>query len=173
MAQKKKLTALSECIYLNGLWAVQGVQNIEQAPEPGKWFYAPLPMGMSWATPVFRPESAESRQKVEADGKDEQYGCRSRKPIEPPPGRFPDFAHQARLLALLEPAEIGRRICLPQQGNGFQQFHVLRVAQPCIYARLVRLFAVGKERQGKFYVVKFVLHRFSNLHLIHAPPENG
>ena len=57
--QKKKLTALSECIYLNGLWAVQGVQNIEQAPEPGKWFYAPLPMGMSWATPVFRPENGK------------------------------------------------------------------------------------------------------------------
>lgn len=51
--QKKKPTSLTECIYLNGLWAVQGVQTMEQAPSADQWHYAPLPMGMSWATPVF------------------------------------------------------------------------------------------------------------------------
>lgn len=55
--QRRQLTSLSECLYLNDLWAVQGVRSAEQSPDSGEWRYAPLPLGISWATPAFRLDS--------------------------------------------------------------------------------------------------------------------
>lgn len=56
----------TEKIYLNGFWAVQGSRDETASPDPGKWFYAPLPMTIGWHTPVYRinPWNRETLQPV-------------------------------------------------------------------------------------------------------------
>lgn len=51
---EKRMEATKEKVYLNGFWAVQGTEEESASPDPAKWFYAPLPMGIGWHTPVYR-----------------------------------------------------------------------------------------------------------------------
>lgn len=62
--QFKRTAPAKETIYLNGFWAVQGTKDESASPDPGKWFYAPLPMSIGWHTPVYRihPKEKNSLQ---------------------------------------------------------------------------------------------------------------
>lgn len=70
-------SATAERLYLNGFWAVQGFPKEEESPDPGKWLYAPLPMGIGWYTPVFQSRNGKSSpasyQKISRNGKNPFY----------------------------------------------------------------------------------------------------
>lgn len=54
-SELRLISATAERFYLNGIWAIQCVPDREASPNPAKWLYAPLPMGIGWAMPLWRP----------------------------------------------------------------------------------------------------------------------
>jgi len=53
-AHREQVSATRSRLYLNTLWAVQGVDSDDRGPSPGEWRYMPLPMGIGWYTPVMK-----------------------------------------------------------------------------------------------------------------------
>jgi len=53
-AHREQVSATRSRLYLNTLWAVQGVDSDDQGPDPAEWRYMPLPMGIGWYTPVMK-----------------------------------------------------------------------------------------------------------------------
>ncbi|MCP3967809.1 MAG: hypothetical protein GY750_15440 [Lentisphaerae bacterium] len=56
-ASRKKVSATTDRLYLNSLWAVQAVADSSNSPKAGDWYYMPLPLGIGWYTPVFKIDS--------------------------------------------------------------------------------------------------------------------
>lgn len=54
-AHREEVSATRSRLYLNTLWAVQGVDSDDRGPDPDAWYYMPLPMGIGWYTPVMEP----------------------------------------------------------------------------------------------------------------------
>lgn len=59
-AVRKRMSQTVERLYLNTFWAVQGVESGDTSPKPGAWAYMPLPMGIGWYTPIYRPQAPSS-----------------------------------------------------------------------------------------------------------------
>lgn len=53
-AHREQVSATRSRLYLNTLWAVQGVDSDDRGPDPAGWRYMPLPMGIGWYTPVMK-----------------------------------------------------------------------------------------------------------------------
>ncbi len=70
-AYRKKESATSERLYLNTLWAVQGVDDGSIPPNPENWRYMPLPLGIGWYTPVFE---ISRKNKEELSPREVGYG---------------------------------------------------------------------------------------------------
>ena len=68
------VSSTTKRIYLNSLWAVQGADNENMSPVPDKWVYTPLPMGIGWYCPVFRPDAKNPGQLANAEGSWEDFG---------------------------------------------------------------------------------------------------
>lgn len=75
-AYRKKESATSERLYLNTLWAVQGVDDGSIPPNPKDWRYMPLPLGIGWYTPVFE---ISRKNKEELSPREVGYGKLGRK----------------------------------------------------------------------------------------------
>ena len=73
-AFRQNVSSTTARIYLNSLWAVQGVDNESTPPSQDKWFYVPLPMGIGWYTPVFKPDLKNSGQLSNREGSHVDFG---------------------------------------------------------------------------------------------------
>ncbi len=51
-AHREQISATRSRLYLNTMWAVQGVDSDDQGPAPDQWRYMPMPLGIGWYTPV-------------------------------------------------------------------------------------------------------------------------
>ncbi len=77
-AYSRDISSTTKRIYLNSLWAVQGADNENMSPAPDKWVYMPLPMGIGWYSPVFRPDSKIPGQLSNNEGSWDDIGASKR-----------------------------------------------------------------------------------------------
>lgn len=56
-AHRKRVSQTVSHTYLHTLWAAQAVDDSAESPKPDAWAYMPLPMGIGWYTPIFKPRA--------------------------------------------------------------------------------------------------------------------